>query len=238
MTQYTIDIGAAPDDGQGDPLRTAFDYTNLNFDQIFASGPVLSNVAIANNTIRTTNINGNLILAPNGIGKIQANAAIVPSLDNVYDLGSPTRRFNSIYVGTGGLTLASLSVTGNVSADYYYGNGASLTGIVASSGSFITNGLSNVKIPAGNSNITITVDTVSNVAVFSTTGQYITGLVSATGNVTGNYILGNGAFLSGVITSVANINNGTSNVAIVSANGNVTVGVGGTDNVQCLALVD
>ena len=58
MTQYTIDIGATPNDGQGDPLRTAFDYTNLNFDQIFASGPVLSNVAIANNTIRTINSNG------------------------------------------------------------------------------------------------------------------------------------------------------------------------------------
>jgi hypothetical protein len=30
----------------------------------------------------------------------------------------------------------------------------------------------------------------------------------------GNYILGNGALLTGVITSVANINNGNSNVTI------------------------
>ena len=58
MTQYTIDIGAVPDDGQGDPLRTAFSYVNQNFDQVFAAGPVLSNVTIANNTIRTTNNNG------------------------------------------------------------------------------------------------------------------------------------------------------------------------------------
>ena len=96
MTQYTIDIGAEPDDGQGDPLRTAFSYTNQNFDQVFAAGPVLSNVAIANNTIRTINSNGNLILSPNGIGKIQVTNTIVPSWDNVYDLGSPTQRFNSI----------------------------------------------------------------------------------------------------------------------------------------------
>ena len=58
-----------------------------------------------------------------------------------------------------------------------------------------------------------------------------TGLVSATGNVTGNYILGNGALLTGVITSVANINYGNSNVTVVSSGGNITVGVGGTSNV-------
>jgi hypothetical protein len=61
------------------------------------------------------------------------------------------------------------------------------------------------------------------------------GAFSATGNVTGNYILGNGAFLSGVITSVANINNGTSNVTVVSSGGNITVGVGGTGNVAVFA---
>jgi hypothetical protein len=63
-------------------------------------------------------------------------------------------------------------------------------------------------------------------------GNLVTaGLVSATGNVTGNYILGNGALLTGVITSVANINFGSSNVTVVSSGGNISVGVGGTSNV-------
>jgi len=53
--------------------------------------------------------------------------------------------------------------------------------------------------------------------------------------VTGNYILGNGALLTGVITSVTNISNGTSNVSVVSSGGNVTVGVGGTGNVAVFA---
>ena len=61
------------------------------------------------------------------------------------------------------------------------------------------------------------------------------GVISAVGNVSGNYILGNGALLTGVITSVANINNGTSNVTVVSSGGNVTVGVGGTGNVAVFA---
>ena len=59
----------------------------------------------------------------------------------------------------------------------------------------------------------------------------VAGAISAVGNITGNYILGNGALLTGVITSVANINNGTSNVTVVSSGGNITVGVGGTANV-------
>ena len=62
-----------------------------------------------------------------------------------------------------------------------------------------------------------------------------TGLISAIGNVTGNYILGNGALLTGVITSVANINSGTSNVTVVSSGGNVTVGVANTANVAIFA---
>ena len=61
------------------------------------------------------------------------------------------------------------------------------------------------------------------------------GNVIAVGNVTGNYILGNGALLTGVITSVANINNGTSNVTVVGSGSNITVGIGGSGNVAVFA---
>ena len=118
MTQYVINIGALPNDGTGDPLRTAFNETNLNFDQVFAAGPVLSNVRIANNTILTTNTNGNLVLAPNGIGRIQANATIVPSVANVRNLGSTDRRWSTVYTQyidvSGALTTGDLTVNGNL----------------------------------------------------------------------------------------------------------------------------
>ena len=55
------------------------------------------------------------------------------------------------------------------------------------------------------------------------------------GNVTANYFLGDGSQLSGIITSVANINNGTSNVSIDTANANITVGVNGTANVVVIS---
>ena len=60
--------------------------------------------------------------------------------------------------------------------------------------------------------------------------------ISATGNVTGNYILGNGSLLTGIAggggTSIAN---GTSNITIASSGGNATVNIGGTANVAVFA---
>ena len=114
-------------------------------------------------------------------------------------------------VWTNVLTIASMSATGNISGNYFIGNGSQLTGVAATS--------------------------IGVLPSLSVTGNIQTGnlltndIVSAAGNVTGNYILGNGAFLTGVITSVANINNGTSNVSIDTANGNITMAVNGTPNV-------
>ena len=83
--------------------------------------------------------------------------------------------------------------------------------------------------PNGTGNVRI----IANTAV---TGNITSsGAISASGNVSGNYILGNGALLTGVITSVANINNGSSNVTVVSSGGNITVGVAGTSNVVVFA---
>ena len=64
-----------------------------------------------------------------------------------------------------------------------------------------------------------------------TSGNFLTGgVVSATGNVTGNYILGNGSQLTGINVTSSQISNGTSNVAIVTANGNVQVAVAAVAN--------
>jgi len=37
MAQQTINVGAAPNDGTGTPLRTAFQYTNSNFSELYAA---------------------------------------------------------------------------------------------------------------------------------------------------------------------------------------------------------
>ena len=69
----------------------------------------------------------------------------------------------------------------------------------------IENGTSNVQISTAGGNATVTVGGVPNVVVTSIAGQYVTGILSATGNVVGNYFVGNGSQLTG-ITAYTNAN--------------------------------
>jgi len=71
---------------------------------------------------------------------------------------------------------------------------------------FISNGTSNVNIATANGNITMGVNGTSNVAVISNTGAYVSGVVSASGNITGNYFIGNGSQLTGVAAASVNAN--------------------------------
>jgi hypothetical protein len=135
---------------------------------------------------------------------------------------------------TGGniLTGGLISATGNVTGNYINGNGYFLSGIITSVAN-INNGTSNVNIASSGANITVSVNGTSNVAVFASTGEYVTGVVSASGNITGNYIYGNGSTLSGIsaAASAAKIENGTSNVQFTGSGGSATINIGGTANV-------
>jgi hypothetical protein len=71
-------------------------------------------------------------------------------------------------------------------------------------------------------------------------GVTATGTITASGNVvagSGRFFLGDGGLLSNVSAaiSVTRIENGTSNVAVGSSGGNVTVGVAGTANVVVIS---
>jgi hypothetical protein len=234
MAQQIIDTGAAANDGTGEPLRQAFTDVNTNFTQIWTAGPVGSNVRISNNVISTTGLNQNLIIEANGIGTVNFESTVLPGIDSVYDIGSPSAQFDTIY------------------GQYFVGNGALLTGITADSGSFIVQGTSNVAIPQLNGNIVITVGGNSNTLVISQTAatfagsllpsansQYnlgnvgrqwnnlfagvinASGAINANGAITGNSTLS----VTGAITSAANISgtnfigNGRFLTGVLSTNG-------------------
>jgi hypothetical protein len=83
------------------------------------------------------------------------------------------------------------------------GNNASKSvtiGVTGISLTSIANGTSNVNVASSGGNVTVGVGGTGNVAVFSTSGLDLTGRVSATGNITGGNILGNGRGLSGINT--------------------------------------
>ena len=122
MAQEIIDIGNVPGDGTGDPLRTAMEKINTNFDQIWTAGPVGSNVKVSNLTISTQVTNSDLTLAGNGIGNVQSSGSFVPRLSNTWSLGSSTQRWKDIYtkdlvVANNFTTSGNLQITGNVTAD-------------------------------------------------------------------------------------------------------------------------
>jgi len=190
MTQQIIDVGAAANDGTGEPLRSAFEAVNSNFTEIYTAGPVGSNVRIANNTITTTVTNTNIVLKPNGIGVIQANAAVLPSIDNVYDIGSPSLRFDTIYAG------------------FFVGNGALLTGISGGSGNgqAIVNGTSNVAISTANGNVTIGINGTGNVVTVSQTSLFVNGVIATPRTLSANIVVQ--ANVSAMMVSPLTIPNG------------------------------
>jgi len=125
----------------------------------------------------------------------------------IFDLNRPLNYYTN-----------DVTVVGNVvSGQNFIGNGSLLTGITANAGPVITNGTSNIAVLA-NANIRINVAGTSNVAVFAATGEYVTGVVSATGNITGGNIL-----TAGVVSSLGNIISGNILTAgVVSSAGNIT----------------
>jgi hypothetical protein len=207
--QIIIDIGAVANDGTGDPLRTAFGYVNNNFSNIWASGVANSNIQFDGNRILTANTNGNLVLAPNGIGKVQSNVDIVPSANNALSLGSLTRQWNTVYAQdlavSGDTTFNNLTVNGNLTVD----------GDIIQIGNLVTDAktiqLANTASTANAANGSgITVGANDNIAtmLYSSTSNTWTMNIGAniTGNVTAPYFIGNGALLTGLADTYGNAN--------------------------------
>jgi hypothetical protein len=93
MARLTIDTGTLGNTATGDSLRGAFTKVNTNFTEIYnelGSSGILSDLSFAGNTISTDGTNQNLILDPNGTGKV--------IIEGTVDLG--------------GLSIASQTITG------------------------------------------------------------------------------------------------------------------------------
>jgi len=112
------------------------------------------------------------------------------------------------FVGSGNIVIARITANGNVTANYFIGNGSQLTGIAANTANFANF--------AGN----VTVSSQPNITSLGTLTT-----LSVSGNVTANYFLGNGAFLTGIANSnyapLANFANYAGNVT-VSSQPNIT----------------
>jgi hypothetical protein len=224
-TQQQINYGATANDGQGDPLRTAFIKTDDNFDNIWLAGPAGSNVRITNNTIGVIDTNGNLILSPNGVGVIQTNNNVVPRANRTYDLGSANLQYRTVYANSA--ALQTLSVSGNLT----------VSGNIINTGNIVTDTLTiqlaNTTTTANAANgAGITVGASDNIATIlynSASNVWTTNIgLSATGNITSPYFFGNGSQLTGIVSSYGNANVVANLAALgtnpISTTGNVSAG--------------
>jgi hypothetical protein len=200
MAQQIINYGNTANDGTGDPLRDAFIKVDENFDQIWAAGPVGSNITIQNNTIAATDTNGNIILSPNGVGIIQTNRPLYPRIDNAYDLGTGNLRYRSAFIGAGGLSIdgnitlaniANLQIPGGTNGYVIQTDGAGNLSWTAQTGTGNGNpGGADTQVQYNNGGLfggstAFTFDDVANA-------------LTVAGNISGNYILGNGSALTGI----------------------------------------
>ena len=214
---------------------------NANVGNLIATAVYTDNYKFANgvafsvDTSQILNGNSNVKVAANSNVSISANGtANVVSVSeagatvsgNLTITGNLTINGTTTTINTTTLDVTDLNVTvAKGAASSVAANGAGIT-VDGASATILYNSTSDTWVFNKGANISGTANITGNANV---------GNLGTSGNITAGYFLGNGSQLSGIITSVSNVINGTSNVNIGSSGSNVTVGVGGTANVLVVA---
>jgi hypothetical protein len=187
--------------------------------------------ALAEITVDTTN------------GTLRVHDGITAGGSNIATVGYVTAQIgalsaNSISSGTSNVRVVSsggnvtTSVAGTANVIVAYSGGVSITGDLTVTGNAtlsgnilgdrIQNGTTNIDIQTPGGNANITVGGTSNVAVFATTGAFITGIASVTGNIIGGNLI-----LSGAIED-----SGQLDIRTTASNGNIVLTPNGTGNIN------
>ncbi len=126
MAKQNINVGTTANDKKGDSLRAAFVKVNANFTELYtalglAADPNLNLGAFEfNGSVMTTTDSSNMTIGDEGT-TINIGGDLVPTVNLNSNLGSPTKQFHSLYVGTGSvyigdaqLSLEDGKITSNV----------------------------------------------------------------------------------------------------------------------------
>ena len=158
--------------------------------------------------------NGNVAISVNGTSNVAVFSNPVTTFDNVI----ASRLTTSTLTATGNISGSNISVNGNITAGYFLGNGALLTGLAAT---------------YSNANVAAYLPTYS--GNLSASNISATGQISTIGNISGQYIFGDGGFLSNITVSsnvaVSQIANGSTVISVAGADGNTITTVNGVANI-------
>lgn len=208
MAKQTINIGSSANDGTGDPLRTAFDKVNDNFNELYAATGAGSgqNISISGQSIISDNSNGNIQLDPNGTGEIvfMADTSMGDSYKHQMGDGDDFKIYhdgNHSYIvdeGTGNLKIQGSQVDILGGAD-----GAETMATFVDDGAVTLYYDNSAKIATVTAGVDITGDL--NVDTINTGGQVLSVSASTT-TFTGNVTVANGQNLeAGFIRVDSNI---------------------------------
>jgi hypothetical protein len=180
-------------------------------DQITTQGNVIANNISAGNIINTgvLNATSNVSATGNITGSNLVTGGSVTAVGNV----------NAGAVFSSGIIASSANIQA-LSGGFFIGDGGFLSNVTSISNvavSQITNGTTTLAITGPNGNIFATVNAVGNILVLTDTGAFVTGILSATGNVTGSNVK-----TGGIVSATGNINGGNVNAGI----GNFTTVLG------------
>jgi hypothetical protein len=170
------------------------------------------------------------VTAPQLISNVSTGTAplVVTSTTVVANLNANALQGNAPSQTATANSIVQRNADGNITGNFFIGNGSQLTGI--SAGFPLANGTSNINAPAADGNINISVGGAANVLVTTSTGVNVAGTLNASGNAnTGNLGTATAVITTGNITTINSglMQNGNSNVTI-TANANVTISaVGG-----------
>ena len=204
------------------------DFLDLSQSGISNSG----NITVSGIISGTGNITGGNITTS---GVITATGNITGGNYLTAGLISATSTITSAANITGGnlLTAGLISSTGTITS----ASNISLIGNIVDVGEMWINTTANGNInlnPNGTGQVNIPTGILSVTGNIQGGNLRTAGLISATGNVTAAFFIGNGSALTGISSSSNNITNGTSNV-VVASSGNVSVAVAGNNIVSFTA---
>jgi len=229
MAQQIINVGSSPNDGAGDPIRTAFIKTNTNFTQLFAlpnptppttlvgkAGDIPGMYAYNSSyfyycfgtydgsTVIWAQVAqiGNVTVnnITNGTSNVRIGSANANIVVSVGGTSNVTV-FNSTGITVpGNITAGTISAFGNITGNHFIGNGSQLTDLPIVYGN--ANVANFMPIFTGN----ISADTICAVGNIRANNFRTIGNVSATGNVYGNVVVG--TYLYGDGSNISNISGG------------------------------
>jgi hypothetical protein len=162
--------------------------------QVNVAGNVVANCFIGNGALLT-----GVVLTPPAIANADIRGNVIGAYANVHNVVAMYGNVGNVMISGGNVSVSGqVNVLGNVAANCFIGNGTLLTDLTVTGNQFI-NILGNVRGEYVNVETVIaTFGNVGNVRMENDT-VFVGGQVDVLGNVVAEYVIGNGALLTGVI---------------------------------------